>query len=66
VVLRSGYEASDKLEEELKNYVKDRLAKYKYPRFIEFMDELPKSATGKVQRYKLREDTSEEDLEQGT
>jgi 4-hydroxybenzoate-CoA ligase len=57
VVLRNGYEASDKLEEELKNYVKDRLAKYKYPRFIEFMDELPKSATGKVQRFKLREDT---------
>jgi 4-hydroxybenzoate-CoA ligase len=66
VVLRNGYEASEKLEEELKNFVKDRLAKYKYPRFIEFMDELPKSATGKVQRFKLREDTSGEGSEQGT
>jgi benzoate-CoA ligase len=41
--------------EELKNFVKERLAPYKYPRVIEFLDELPKTATGKIQRFKLRE-----------
>jgi benzoate-CoA ligase len=35
--------------------VKERLAPYKYPRFIEFIDGLPKTATGKIQRFKLRE-----------
>ena len=35
--------------------MKDRLAPYKYPRFIEFIDELPKTATGKIQRFRLRE-----------
>ena len=42
-------------EEELKAFVKERLAPYKYPRFIEFMDELPKTATGKIQRFRLRD-----------
>ena len=42
-------------EDELKAFVKDRLAPYKYPRFIEFVNELPKTATGKIQRFKLRE-----------
>lgn len=54
IVLRDGYEKSDDLAEELKKWVLDRLAKYKYPRWIEFVDQLPKSATGKIQRYKLR------------
>ena len=54
VVLRDGFEASDALAEELKKWVLDRLAKYKYPRFIEFVKELPKSTTGKIQRFKLR------------
>ncbi len=52
VVLKPGATAS---EEDLKNFVKDRLAPYKYPRLIEFMQELPKTATGKIQRFKLRE-----------
>ncbi len=52
VVLADGQQAS---EDELKAYVKDRLAPYKYPRFIEFVDELPKTATGKIQRFRLRE-----------
>jgi benzoate-CoA ligase len=39
----------------LKNHVKDRLAPYKYPRWIEFVPELPKTATGKIQRFKLRQ-----------
>ncbi len=42
-------------EDELKAFVKDRLASYKYPRLIAFVDDLPKTATGKIQRFKLRE-----------
>jgi benzoate-CoA ligase len=38
----------------LQQHVKDRLAPYKYPRWIEFLQELPKTATGKIQRFKLR------------
>ena len=52
VVLKPGAEATDA---ELKAFVKDRLAPYKYPRIIEFIDELPKTATGKIQRFRLRE-----------
>ena len=52
VVLKSGQSAS---EEELKAFVKERLAPFKYPRSIEFVAELPKTATGKIQRFKLRE-----------
>ncbi|OPY68069.1 MAG: Benzoate--CoA ligase [Syntrophorhabdus sp. PtaU1.Bin050] len=54
VVLRSGHEPSEELEKELKQWVLDRLAKFKYPRWIEFVKELPKSSTGKIQRFKLR------------
>ena len=42
-------------EAELKAFVKERLAPYKYPRFIEFVAELPKTATGKIQRFRLRD-----------
>jgi benzoate-CoA ligase len=52
VVLKSGHSVTD---EELKAFVKDRLAPFKYPRYIEFVSELPKTATGKIQRFKLRE-----------
>ena len=52
VVLKQGAEAS---EADLKNFVKERLAPYKYPRHIEFVPDLPKTATGKIQRFKLRE-----------
>jgi benzoate-CoA ligase len=51
VVLKPGTKAS---EDELKAYVKEKLAPYKYPRWIEFANELPKTATGKIQRFKLR------------
>ena len=47
--------ASRPTDDELKAFVKERLAPYKYPRFIEFVDELPKTATGKIQRFRLRE-----------
>jgi benzoate-CoA ligase len=52
VVLKDGGKATDA---ELKAFVKDRLAPYKYPRAIVFVDDLPKTATGKIQRFKLRE-----------
>jgi benzoate-CoA ligase len=52
VVLKQGAGAT---EAELKAFVKDRLAPYKYPRSIEFVADLPKTATGKIQRFKLRE-----------
>jgi benzoate-CoA ligase len=52
VVLRPGARVD---EAELKGFVKDRLAPYKYPRAIEFIAELPKTATGKIQRFRLRE-----------
>jgi benzoate-CoA ligase len=51
VVRKDG---SSVTEEELKAFVKDKLAPYKYPRVIEFVTELPKTATGKIQRFKLR------------
>ena len=52
VVLKPGESATDA---DLKHFVKDRLAPYKYPRAIEFIAELPKTATGKIQRFRLRE-----------
>ena len=52
VVLKAGAQVS---EDALKAFVKERLAPYKYPRFITFVDDLPKTATGKIQRFKLRE-----------
>jgi len=54
VVLKEGYEPSEAMAEELKEYVKETIAHYKYPRWIEFIPELPKTATGKIQRFRLR------------
>lgn len=54
IVLREGISAGPGLIEELQVFVKDRLAPYKYPRWIEFVPDLPKTATGKIQRFKLR------------
>ena len=53
-MLKEGHAATPALEDELKHFVKDKLAPYKYPRWIEFVPELPKTATGKIQRFKLR------------
>lgn len=55
VVVKDGVEPSDALEDELRGLVKDSLEAWKYPRWIEFLDSLPKTATGKIQRFKLRE-----------
>ncbi|MCW5622696.1 MAG: benzoate-CoA ligase family protein [Burkholderiales bacterium] len=54
VVLKAGMRADAALAEQLKQHVKARLAPFKYPRWIEFVGELPKTATGKIQRFKLR------------
>jgi benzoate-CoA ligase len=55
VVLKEVDQANAALAAELQQFVKARLAPYKYPRELEFLDELPKTATGKVQRFRLRE-----------
>ena len=55
IVLKAGEEGSAALEAELKAFAKSRLALHKYPRIIQFIDTLPKTATGKIQRFKLRE-----------
>lgn len=55
VVPRDPGAASDALVPELQAYVKERIAPYKYPRWIEFVPDLPKTATGKLQRFRLRE-----------
>ncbi len=58
IILNQGYEPSEALANELKAFVKERLVPFKYPRWIEFVSELPKTATGKIQRFKLRESTA--------
>ena len=55
VVLKPGQHPDQALEGVLKSFVKDKLAPYKYPRDIEFVADLPKTATGKIQRFRLRE-----------
>lgn len=54
VVLNKGYEASDELAKELQNHVRSKTANYKCPRWIHFISSLPRTTTGKVQRYKLK------------
>lgn len=54
IVLKEG-NGSDDLNADLKTHVKEKIGKWKYPRWIEFLAELPKTATGKIQRFKLRE-----------
>lgn len=55
IVLRNGQTPSPQLEKELKEYVKKNLAHYKFPRWVEFVEALPKTATGKIQRFRLRQ-----------
>jgi benzoate-CoA ligase len=52
--LKSEFQATAALKVELQNHVKNSLAPYKYPRWIEFVDDLPKTVTGKIQRFRLR------------
>ena len=55
VVLKADYEPSALLVRELQDWCKGRLQRYQFPHAIEFVDELPKTLTGKIQRFKLRE-----------
>jgi len=55
IVLKPGYEPSDQLAKDIQKHVKKITAPYKYPRLIEFIDELPKTLSGKIKRGELRE-----------
>ncbi|MBO31783.1 MAG: 2-aminobenzoate-CoA ligase [Rhodospirillaceae bacterium] len=55
IVLREGVYGDAELVTEIQNFIKNEMAPYKYPRAVEFINELPKTATGKVQRFKLRQ-----------
>jgi len=55
IVLTGGHEASDELADEIKKHVRERHSAYAYPREIEFVDDLPKTLTGKIRRVELRE-----------
>lgn len=54
IVLAKGFEASEELKKEIQNHVKHETAPYKYPRMIEFVEELPKTISGKIQRKVIR------------
>ncbi len=54
IVLTNNYSPSEDLVKELQNYVKKQTAPYKYPRIVEFVDELPKTISGKIRRVELR------------
>ena len=64
VVLREDHEGSDELVEELQEWSKENLKRYQYPHIVEFIEELPKTTTGKIQRFKLRGPESGEDMPQ--
>lgn len=66
VVPNVGWEGTPGLEQQLKDYVKQTLAAYKYPRWIEFIDALPRGPGGKLMRYKLRPGNRERRAETGT
>ena len=59
IVLAAGHEGSDELADELKDFVRDRLSAYAYPRKVEFVSELPKTLTGKIRRIELRQREAE-------
>jgi 2-aminobenzoate-CoA ligase len=57
VVLRPGFTAGDETARQLQDFAKRIIAPYKYPRAIEFVEKLPRTDTGKLQRYRLRADS---------
>jgi 2-aminobenzoate-CoA ligase len=60
VVPAAGVTADDALVGQLQDFVKQRIAPYKYPRVVEFLDALPRTSTGKVQRFVLRQQAASE------
>lgn len=59
IVLAEGHEAGEETEKEIKAFVREHLSAYAYPREIEFVDDLPKTLTGKIRRIELREAEAE-------
>ncbi|MBR4966332.1 MAG: acetyl-CoA synthetase, partial [Lachnospiraceae bacterium] len=59
IVLTKGNEGSEALKKEIQEYVKTHTAPYKYPRIVEFVDELPKTISGKVRRVEIRKNDLE-------
>jgi acetyl-CoA synthetase len=53
-VLKNGFSPSDELTRELQNHVKKLTAPYKYPRIVEYVNELPKTTSGKIRRVEIR------------
>ena len=58
IVLAKGYTASDELAKEIQMFVKKNTAPYKYPRLVEFVDELPKTISGKIKHNTIRDKDS--------
>ena len=54
IILQPGYEGSEELKKEIQNHVKRVTAPYKYPRLIEFVDEIPETISGKIRRVEIR------------
>lgn len=63
VVLADGYNAGDELTSELQQWVKDQTAPYKYPRIIDYVDELPRTVNGKIRRVAIRESDAEKNID---
>jgi 2-aminobenzoate-CoA ligase len=59
VVLRDGVDGDDQKAREIQDFVKERLAPYKYPRDVRFIDALPRNASGKLQHFRLRDGLAE-------
>ena len=55
-MLANGYEPSEELKKDVQSYVKRQTAPYKYPRVVEFVEELPKTISGKIRRVTIRND----------
>ena len=58
IILAKGYTPSEELKKELQDYVKRVTAPYKYPRVIDFVDEMPKTISGKIRRAEIRKQDS--------
>lgn len=58
IVLREGFEPGDALADEIRQLVRERLSSHAFPRVIEFVETLPKTPSGKIQRFKLRADAA--------
>jgi 2-aminobenzoate-CoA ligase len=56
VVLASGFNGDDAMAKTLQDHVKATIAPYKYPRIVSFVDKLPRTETGKLQRFKLKQE----------